>query len=87
MAPLSTTQAQTLTLQHFGISGQVTELGGERTQNFLIRTVDGSGFTLKVSDPLESLDGVELESAALLHIESVAPEITAPRVVQALDGE
>lgn len=86
-ARLDTIAAQDLTLHHFGVDGQATELGGERTQNFRIRTAAGTAFTLKVSDPEESIDGVLLESAALLHIENAAPEINAPRIVRTPGGE
>lgn len=79
-------EAEGLAALHFGVSGKATELGGERTQNFRIRTGDGRTFTLKVSDPQEGVDSVLLENAALLHVERRAPGIIAPRVVPALDG-
>ncbi|MDR6433866.1 phosphotransferase [Brucella pseudogrignonensis] len=87
MERLTTIDAETLTRKHFGVNGQATELGGERTQNFRIRVVDGATFTLKVSDPQESIDSVLLENAALLHIEQAAPEIPAPRVTSTINGE
>ncbi len=87
MARLSTEQAQTVALHHFGINGQVTELGGERTQNFRIVAADRTTFTLKVSDPRESAECILLESAALLHIAKVAPDIAVPRIMHALNGE
>jgi len=86
-ARLDTAKAEALTLRHFGVDGRATELGGERTQNFRIRTAEGAAFTLKVSDPAESADGTMLESAALLHIARTTPDIAAPRVVPALTGE
>jgi len=85
-ARLDTVAAQALTLRYFGIEGIATELGGERTQNFRIRTASRSSFTLKVSDPQERVEGMLLESAALLHIARVAPHIPVPRLVQAADG-
>ena len=87
MQRLTTIDAEALTRKHFGINGQATELGGERTQNFRIRVVDGATFTLKVSDPQESIDSVLLENAALLHIDQAAPEIPAPRVTSTINGE
>lgn len=84
---LDTAKAEALALCHFGVNGRATELGGERTQNFRIRSADGAAFTLKVSDPAESAEGTMLESAALLHIARTAPDIAAPRVVPALTGE
>lgn len=84
-ARLDTGEAEVLTRRHFGIDGDATELGGERTQNFRVRT-PGGAFTLKVSDPQESMECVLLENAALVHIERTAPAIPAPRVVPALDG-
>lgn len=78
--------AEALTLQHFGISGSATELGGERTQNFRVRTSGATDFILKVSTPHEDIDVVLLENAALLHIERTAPGIVAPRVATALNG-
>jgi len=87
MERLTTIDAEALTRKHFGINGQATELGGERTQNFRIRVANGPTFTLKVSDPQESIDSVLLENAALLHIEQAAPEIPAPRVTSTINGE
>ncbi|MEN5279311.1 phosphotransferase [Brucella sp. TWI432] len=87
MQRLTSIDAETLTRKHFGIHGQATELGGERTQNFRIRVANGPTFTLKVSDPQESIDSVLLENAALLHIEQAAPEIPAPRVTSTINGE
>lgn len=83
---LTNSQAQALIRQYFDVDGQLTELGGERTQNFRVRTTDGLSFTLKVSDPHESVESVLLENAALRHIEKVAPEISVPRVTVATDG-
>lgn len=79
--------AELLTLRYFGVVGAAAELGGERTQNFRIRSLDGKSFTLKVSAPGEDDGAVLLETAALLHIERVAPEIAAPRMIPALDGQ
>lgn len=84
---LSPERAQALSIRHFGIRGTASNLGGERTQNIRIRTDEGKSFTLKVSDPDEAIDCVELENAALIHIEAAAPQICAPRVVPALNGE
>lgn len=84
---LDTTEAEALTFRHFGVAGQATELGGERTQNFRIRKPDGATFTLKISDPQESADGTLLETAALLHIAHTAPQLSTPRIVSALTGE
>lgn len=84
---LNVSQAQALARQYFDVEGQLTELGGERTQNFRVQAADGSGFTLKVSDPQESVDGVLLENEALLHIEKVAAEIAVPRVTRSIGGE
>ncbi|EYR78352.1 hypothetical protein AKG11_20600 [Shinella sp. SUS2] len=80
-------EAEGVVWRYFGVIGQASELGGERTQNFRIRTPEGLAFTLKVSDPQESPDGTLLESAALRHIEHVATDIAAPRVLPALNGE
>lgn len=84
---LDGSDAEALALRHFGISGSATELGGERTQNFRIRTSGTTDFILKVSAPQEDIDVVLLESAALLHIERTAPGIVAPRVATALNGQ
>ncbi|TBR25235.1 MAG: aminoglycoside phosphotransferase, partial [Reyranella sp.] len=87
MPRLDGRDAEALTLHHFGISGSAIELGGERTQNFRIRTSGTTDFILKVSAPQEDIDVVMLESAALLHIERTAPAIVAPRVATALNGQ
>lgn len=83
---LDTAAAEALALRHFGVAGSATELGGERTQNFRIRTAGAEAFTLKVSDPQEDAEIIALENAALRHVARVAPALPAPRVMLALTG-
>lgn len=80
-------RAAFLAREHFGVDGRAEEMGGERTQNFRIRTATGQDWTLKVSDPAEGRELVDLESLALMHLELHAPEIGMPRVARAPSGD
>ena len=57
---------------HFGLSGSVTRLSGERDDNFRVVTADGD-FSLKIANPAERADVLEMHQLALDHIASADP--------------
>jgi 4-aminobutyrate aminotransferase-like enzyme/Ser/Thr protein kinase RdoA (MazF antagonist) len=62
---------------HWGISGILRPLPGERERNFHVYTTDGREFTLKIASPLEDPAAIDLQVAAL---EFLALRTTAERV-------
>lgn len=77
--------AAEILLSTFGVIGSVTELPSERDRNFLVDTGKGS-LVLKVSHSAENPQVIEMENAAMRHIESVDPELSIPRIVPAKDS-
>ncbi len=72
----------------FGLeSPSLTPLDGERDQNFRVDTPGGQRFLFKISNPADGLAVVELQTAALRHIEQVDPGLPVMRAMPAAAGE
>ncbi len=73
----------------YGVTGIPEPLGGERDQNFLIRTDRAdrhSALLLKVANAAEPDDLLDLQCAALHHILQLDPSLPVQQLVQTLDG-
>ncbi|ADU35288.1 phosphotransferase [Variovorax paradoxus] len=79
--------AQRLVHDHYGISGVVQRLTGERDQNFRIRSGQGHDYLLKISHPAEDRSMTEFQTQALLHIMRTDPTLPVPHVIETRDGE
>jgi hydroxylysine kinase len=77
--------AQTV-LEHYGIEARIEPLPGERDDNFKVEPTSGPAFVLKVAAALESAANIDLPIAALLHLESVDPDLPCPRVCRSVSG-
>lgn len=71
----------------FGKSGTVSELGGERDQNFRLDTSEGDAFVLKISNPAEDPEALDLQTQALRHIARTDPDLPVMDLVHTVDGE
>lgn len=71
--------------QHWGLTGDLAPLHGERDRNFRI---DGSGgrHLLKVHNPADPASVLDLQWSALRHLRSVAPDLPVPAAVPTRDG-
>jgi 4-aminobutyrate aminotransferase-like enzyme/Ser/Thr protein kinase RdoA (MazF antagonist) len=68
---------------HWGIEpATVRPLPSERDRNVLV----DDDFVLKVSNPAERADLVDLEDVALAHVRRVAPDLPIPRLVKSRSG-
>src|SRR5215472_19220337 len=66
----------------FGVSASsLVPLAGERDQNFRVDTSDGRRLLLKISNPADGRSTVEMQTAALGHIERVDPTLPVMRTV------
>lgn len=83
---VSTTHAESLALEQFGIRGRAERLTGERDENFWIRTEVGSGYVLKVANAAEPPEVTDLQIAALQHVERIDPSLPCARVRPCKDG-
>ncbi len=70
----------------FGITGEAVPLPGERDANFRIDTGDAP-LCLKIANPLDPLEVVEMQALAMEHVERVDPALPVPRVVRTTGGE
>lgn len=84
---LSMQQARALARRLYGVDGEVRPLAGERDQNCLVESADGSRHVLKISNASESPVVVDFQVAALEHIARAAPDLPVPRVLRTLDGQ
>jgi 4-aminobutyrate aminotransferase-like enzyme/Ser/Thr protein kinase RdoA (MazF antagonist) len=72
--------------EHWGVSGELTPLDGERDQNHRLKTAQGDSFVLKVSAAGESEGAVDFQVAALRHLERHAPDLPVPRLIASRAG-
>jgi 4-aminobutyrate aminotransferase-like enzyme/Ser/Thr protein kinase RdoA (MazF antagonist) len=78
--------ARQVLLKSFGVEGSLTPLDGERDQNFRVDAGDGRRFVLKISNPADDRPVLEMQSAALRHIELVDPGLPVMRALPGVDG-
>ncbi|MGB5334689.1 MAG: aminotransferase class III-fold pyridoxal phosphate-dependent enzyme [Woeseiaceae bacterium] len=75
-------EVRELAVQLYGLEGRISQLSGERDQNFLLEADNDRRFVLKVANSTESAEVVGLQIAALRHIATTAPSLPVPRIVQ-----
>jgi 4-aminobutyrate aminotransferase-like enzyme/Ser/Thr protein kinase RdoA (MazF antagonist) len=71
----------------YGIDASLVPLAGERDQNFRVDTGDGRRFLLKVSNPIDDRSVIEMQTAALRHIEQCDPGLPVMRTLPTTAGE
>ena len=71
----------------FGVTGSLTALAGERDQNFRVDTADGQRFLFKISNPADTFPVLEMQTAALRHIEQVDPGLPVMRAIPCTSGD
>jgi 4-aminobutyrate aminotransferase-like enzyme len=72
----------------FGVeSSSLTPLAGERDENFRVDAADGRRLLFKISNPADGLSTVEMQAAALRHIERVDPGLPVMRSLPDVVGE
>ena len=72
-------------LTEFGIDGRPQPLASERDQNVRIVS-DQRTVVVKIANRAEQVAALDLQNAALRHIESIDPGLAVPRVVLTRDG-
>ena len=87
-ARLSPALAAEIARRHYGVIATAERLPSEFDDTFRLVGLDGSGWLLKVgADPVAVPGpGVGFQTALLLHLAAVAPELPVQRVVATLDG-
>jgi 4-aminobutyrate aminotransferase-like enzyme/Ser/Thr protein kinase RdoA (MazF antagonist) len=80
--------AQRILRDRFGVEpSSLTPLAGERDQNLRVEAADGRRLLFKISNPADGLSTVEMQAAALRHIERVDPGLPVMRVLPDTVGE
>ena len=78
--------AGALLAEVYGISGDLTELHGERDLNFRVDATDGRRYLLKVHHPEDSGDVVDMRMLAMAHVKRVDPTLPVPEVLRTPTG-
>jgi hydroxylysine kinase len=86
-ARVSDAQIGALLQEHFGLSGRLERLGGERDLNCRVVLADGSSRLLKLSHPLEDPQVVDFHNQAMLRIKQHDPDLPVQRVHRSLAGD
>jgi 4-aminobutyrate aminotransferase-like enzyme len=71
----------------FGVTGTLAALAGERDQNFRVEEAGGQRFLFKISNPADTRPVLDMQTAALRHIEQVDPGLPVMRVIPSAAGE
>lgn len=85
-ARVSAAQAGAVVAEHFGVSGTLQRLAGERDLNFRLEMADGGKRLLKFSNPLEDPQVLDFQTGALLYVEHADPDLPVQRVHAAVSG-
>ena len=65
-------------LSHYSINAEANPLVSDRDQNFLIKTDKGQKYILKISNPSEQLQILDMQNEATLFIRSNDPDLGVP---------
>ena len=80
--------ARQILREGFGVeSSSLNPLAGERDQNFRVDTADGQRLLFKISNPADGRSILEMQAAALRHIERVDPGLPVMRALPTGAGE
>src|SRR5689334_16492536 len=71
----------------YGIDGTATRFSTEKDDTFRIDASDGARYVLKVSNPGETAEELDLQVAAMRHVAVAAPRLPVPRVLPSNDGQ
>lgn len=84
---VATTLAEDIVRTRYGLEVRAERLTGERDENFRMTARDGGQYVFKIANANEDPWVTKLPTAALLHIEAVAPDLPCPRVLRSTAGE
>ncbi|RBP09876.1 Ser/Thr protein kinase RdoA (MazF antagonist) [Roseiarcus fermentans] len=83
---VSESEAVDIAREHFGLETSAKRLASERDEMFRLRDATGVDSVLKITNPAESPDITNLQTAALLWIAGADPHLPVPRVCKTLGG-
>ncbi len=74
-----------LVSKHYGLTGSLTRLTGERDLNALLESDEGR-FVVKIANAAEQIEAGDMQAAALEHIATFDPALPIPRVRRSRSG-
>ena len=83
----SPSEAQQIAKTLYGFEVSVKVLDSERDQNFYLKREDGREFVLKISNPAEDVELINLQVASLKHIANFDSSMQVPRTIKTLEGK
>jgi Ser/Thr protein kinase RdoA (MazF antagonist) len=86
-ARLNPLDAIAITRRVYGIDGAATRFSTEKDDTFRIDASDGARYVLKVSNPGEMAEELDLQVCAMRHVALAAPHLPVPRVLPSIDGQ
>lgn len=78
--------ATRLLADRYGIDARLTELHGERDRNFRADTGDGGRFVLKIHNPADPSEVIDMRTAAMAHVRRIEPGLAVPSLVFTIGG-
>src|ERR1700677_2119036 len=87
LSPISPAQAAEIALRQYGVGGTAERLASEHDDTFRLAGADGVARLLKISVAPAAAESPGLQTALLLHLARVAPELPVQRVITTLDGQ
>jgi hydroxylysine kinase len=78
--------ARSLAEANFGVKGDVSVLTAERDANFIVTLPEGSRMLLKITNDREDRGVTGMQTAAMMHLAAVAPDLPVQRIFAARDG-
>ncbi|RKF14019.1 aminoglycoside phosphotransferase [Roseovarius spongiae] len=79
-------EAADLARDLFGVKGRIRPLSAEKDANFHVTLGSGEEALLKVTNAAEPRAVTDMQTAVLIHIAGVAPDLPVPRVHASLSG-
>ncbi len=76
-----------LLLENWAVTGELTRLHGERDLNFRVTGTGGPAYVLKVQNPADTASVVDFQTAAIRHVQLVAPGLPVGDVVATRSGD
>ena len=80
-------EVQKIVQNIYGINASISTLDSERDQNFHLKGDDGKEYVLKISNPKENIELIELQSAAIKHIHFFNQSLNVPVPIKSIDGK
>lgn len=83
---MSEDEAERVVMRYWGLPGRATRLATEKDDTFAVRA-DRRACILKVSNPAEDPQEIDLEIQLMRHVARAGPLVPVPQLFDALDGQ